>query len=170
MTFHSAKETLTREEVLDILRRNVKLYKNEPEFVNYIVDLALYLLENTAKEHPEDSAKEDRELGRLMAGSSVQIERVGLPSTGAKTPANPSAPLSPPLSSPASSPGPQMPATKAAPIDENRLPRVKVDKGGKTRVYKVFRSHTNTIESLHCPICGSETRGERTCPNCGNVL
>lgn len=39
------QEKMDREEILDILKRNVILYKNDPDFVNYFVDLALYLLE-----------------------------------------------------------------------------------------------------------------------------
>lgn len=167
MVFHSAKESLTREEVLDILRRNVKLYKNEPEFVNYIVDLALFLLENLADRKSDTSEQEEREGGRLRPGSNVQLERFGLPvkETGEALLSTPTTP--PPRSASPSAP-PSAPPVPAG--GESKLPRVQVDKGGRTRVYKVFRAHTNTVESAHCPICGSETGGERICPNCGNVL
>ena len=40
------KKTLTKEQIIEILRRNARLFKNEPEFIAYIVDLAMYLLEN----------------------------------------------------------------------------------------------------------------------------
>lgn len=156
MVFHSAKESLTREEILDILRRNVKLYKNEPEFVNYIVDLALYLLENVAHEELEMRGGFG-EGGRIKAGTGIELERSGLPVSEIHEP-------------PPHTEDPPLPKSPPSAPPESKFPRVQVDKGGKTRVYKVFRAHTHTIESLHCPICGSETRGERICPNCGNVL
>ena len=46
MVVSEPKKTLTKEEILDILRRNARLFKDEPEFVTYIVDLAMYLIEN----------------------------------------------------------------------------------------------------------------------------
>jgi len=157
MAIHPAKETLTREEIIDILRRNVKLYKNEPEFVNYIVDLALYLLESLAdqEEQPREPS-EDVEESRSKLIANIQVEGAGLsPQTEAKEP-----PQKPPAS----------PKPKPQPAEESKMPRVKVDKGGRTRVYKVFRPDTHTLEQLVCPICGSETAGKRVCPNCGNVL
>ncbi len=52
--YRSAKKKLSKDEIIDIMKRNVDLYKNEPDFVNYIVDLAMYLLENRyAKEMPD---------------------------------------------------------------------------------------------------------------------
>ena len=45
MSFKSAKKKLTREEIVEILKRNAELYKNEPDFINYIIDLAMFLLE-----------------------------------------------------------------------------------------------------------------------------
>jgi hypothetical protein len=46
MTVSQPKKRLSKDEVIEILRRNAKLFKNEPEFVTYIVDLAMYLIEN----------------------------------------------------------------------------------------------------------------------------
>jgi hypothetical protein len=37
---------MTKEEVIEILRRNARLFKNEPEFITYIVELAMYLIES----------------------------------------------------------------------------------------------------------------------------
>lgn len=45
MAIRSARETFSKDDVIEILRRNVTLYKNEPEFVEYIVNLALYLID-----------------------------------------------------------------------------------------------------------------------------
>ena len=46
MTVMRPKEKLSKEEIIEILRRNAQLFKDEPEFVKYIVDLAMYLIEN----------------------------------------------------------------------------------------------------------------------------
>ncbi len=45
MAFQEAKKKFTKEEIIEILKKNVALYRSEPEFINYIVDLAMYLLE-----------------------------------------------------------------------------------------------------------------------------
>jgi len=45
MAVKAAKEKFTRQDIIDILQQNVVLYKNEPEFVDYIVNLALYLID-----------------------------------------------------------------------------------------------------------------------------
>ncbi len=156
MAFHSAKQSFTREDILDILRRNVKLYKNEPEFVNYIVDLALYLLENVAQGEQPAEEPEEREPGKIRVSANIEVERTGLAPTEERK-----------LAEVAEVAGPKTPAPDEA---ESKMPRVQVDKGGRTRVYKVFRAHTQTSEAQHCPICGGETRGARVCPNCGNVL
>jgi rubrerythrin len=42
--FKFGKEKLTLEEIKDILRRNIELYHDKPEFVDYFIDLTLYLL------------------------------------------------------------------------------------------------------------------------------
>ena len=56
------KKKLSKEEIIEILRRNAQLFKNEPEFVTYIVDLAIYLIEDLLdqedkKEIPEKTIK-----------------------------------------------------------------------------------------------------------------
>lgn len=43
--YQSAKKNFTREEIIEILKKNVDLYKEDPNFTSYIVDLALYLVE-----------------------------------------------------------------------------------------------------------------------------
>lgn len=40
-----ARRKLTRNQVQEILERNVKLYRDEDSFVPYLVELAIYLLE-----------------------------------------------------------------------------------------------------------------------------
>ena len=46
MTFKTGKQKFTKEEIIDILKRNVSLFRDEEEFVQYIVDLAMYLVEH----------------------------------------------------------------------------------------------------------------------------
>ena len=36
---------MNKEQIIEILKTNVGLYKDEPEFVEYIVNLAMYLIE-----------------------------------------------------------------------------------------------------------------------------
>jgi len=239
MAIHSAKESFSREEVLEILRRNVALYKNEPEFVNYIVDLALYLLDSVAQ---RGETEDDRpSAGHLPNGSAggaageamqrdmrelyAQIEvlhrgdpaqasaQAGKPPTrppavAPQSPASPSAykpvfapppasasappqsaaPPAPPSShpagggahvsvpwtpipSPASPPQPdsQMLGDQDEPV--SHMPRVQIDKGGRTRVYKVFRAQTTLQEGSHCPVCGTlNPPRTRCCKTCGTVL
>jgi len=50
------KKRLTKEQIIEILRRNARLFKNEPEFIAYIVDLAMYLLENFLDQEPKEGA------------------------------------------------------------------------------------------------------------------
>ncbi|AXA35846.1 MAG: hypothetical protein KatS3mg130_0598 [Candidatus Sumerlaea sp.] len=46
MTYKKGKQQFTKEEIIEILKRNVNLFKDEEEFVDYIVELALYLVEH----------------------------------------------------------------------------------------------------------------------------
>ncbi len=46
MTFKRGKQKFTKEEIIDILKRNVSLFRDEDEFIQYIVDLAMYLVEH----------------------------------------------------------------------------------------------------------------------------
>lgn len=46
MVFKKGKQKFTQQEIIDILKRNVNLFRDEEEFVQYIVDLALYLVEH----------------------------------------------------------------------------------------------------------------------------
>jgi rubrerythrin len=39
------KQKVTREELVEALRRNVLQYRDDGEFVQYVIDLALYLVE-----------------------------------------------------------------------------------------------------------------------------
>lgn len=46
MGYKSARENFSKEDILDILKRNVSLYKDEKEFVDYIVNLAMFLIDS----------------------------------------------------------------------------------------------------------------------------
>lgn len=52
MAVSEPKKKMEKVEVIEVLRRNARLFKDEPDFVTYIVDLAMYLIENYL-EHPE---------------------------------------------------------------------------------------------------------------------
>lgn len=53
MGYRPAQEQFTREEIHEILRRNVNLFKDDPGFATYFTDLTLYLL---ASQSSSDSA------------------------------------------------------------------------------------------------------------------
>jgi len=46
MVVSEPRKTLTKDQIIEILRRNARLFKDEPEFVTYIVDLAMFLIES----------------------------------------------------------------------------------------------------------------------------
>ena len=63
--YQSAKKNFTREEIIEILKKNVDLYKGDPNFTSYIVDLALYLVEfayNAPDMGPSIVEKQDMDL------------------------------------------------------------------------------------------------------------
>ncbi len=70
MAIKSAKEEFTKEDVIEILRRNVALYKDEREFVEYIVELATYLIDRHYGE--ERISSEAMPLPPGMRGSKKQ--------------------------------------------------------------------------------------------------
>lgn len=55
MTFKKGKQQFTKEEIIEILKRNVNLFKDEDEFVDYIVELALFLVEHRMQTQTEVS-------------------------------------------------------------------------------------------------------------------
>ncbi len=76
------KRTLTKDEIIDILRRNARLFKDEPEFVNYIVDLAMYLIEQYL-----DRGAEKQAPFRATAKEIKDVYKAFEKFTGSKTPA-----------------------------------------------------------------------------------
>jgi len=57
---------MTKEQIIEVLKTNVELYKNEPEFVEYIVNLAVYLIEY--------QKMDDEQKGRIDFSSFQPIE------------------------------------------------------------------------------------------------
>ena len=45
MAVKAAKPALSKEEIVEILRQNVELYRDEPDFADYLVNLTLYLVD-----------------------------------------------------------------------------------------------------------------------------
>lgn len=44
MTIRKSHDRMTRDEILEVLSANTDLFKDDPKFVEYIVDLAIYLV------------------------------------------------------------------------------------------------------------------------------
>jgi len=82
--YQSAKKSFTRDEIIEILKKNVDLYKNEAGFPSYIVDLALYLVEYGYKrEDDPQPALSDKSMGFLSSSSSQKVYKVfRAPSSG----------------------------------------------------------------------------------------
>ena len=68
MTIKRSKQKFSKDEIIDILKRNVKLFRDEEEFVQYIVDLALYLVQHRIVPGAE-------ELPQLEQPENPNIER-----------------------------------------------------------------------------------------------
>ena len=160
MAYYAAKDTLTRKEIVEILRRNIELYKHEPEFSDYIVNLMQYLLDSlpSGQDLPEDEKKQKAPPNKPRAvtpGFNVRGEIADAEDTPIplykKTP---SAPIK---------------VSPRASANQSTSPKPLAPEG-KTRIYKVFRSSTVFDENQYCKICGSETTGQRICPRCGSIV
>jgi hypothetical protein len=46
MVMKKARQNFSKEEIIEILKRNVNMFRDEEEFVQYIFDLAMYLVEH----------------------------------------------------------------------------------------------------------------------------
>ena len=73
MTYKRGKQQFTKEEIIEILRRNVNLFKDEDEFVDYIVELALYLVEHRMQTQTESG--EGRPASQQQANDDVFEKR-----------------------------------------------------------------------------------------------
>ncbi|MCX7014198.1 MAG: hypothetical protein NTW86_16880 [Candidatus Sumerlaeota bacterium] len=41
----SSRQRLSKQEIVEILKRNFELYRNEPNFIEYLIQLAFYLIQ-----------------------------------------------------------------------------------------------------------------------------
>lgn len=69
MSIQKSREMLSREEIVEILKTNADLFKREPQFADYIVDLALYLIEF----HYADLIRRQKEV-RAAHGNETSFE------------------------------------------------------------------------------------------------
>jgi hypothetical protein len=60
MAVSQPKKKMDKGEIIEVLRRNAKMFKDEPEFVTYIVDLAMYLIENYLEQLPDGKPAEEK--------------------------------------------------------------------------------------------------------------
>ncbi len=67
MAYQSAKKSFTRDEIAEILKKNTELYKDDPNFPNYIADLAIYLVEFAYQKDEETSGLQDNKLDIVTA-------------------------------------------------------------------------------------------------------
>jgi rubrerythrin len=72
VTFKKGKQKFSKEEIIDILKRNVNLFREEEEFVQYIVDLAMYLVEHRLQTQTE--VRERKSTG-VPVGLGTGIEK-----------------------------------------------------------------------------------------------
>jgi hypothetical protein len=81
--YQSAKKHFTRDEIIEILKKNVDLYKNESNFPSYIVDLALYLVEFGYKREAEQPVPTEKSINHQTGAKSQKVYKVfRAPSTG----------------------------------------------------------------------------------------
>jgi len=80
--YQSAKKHFTREEIIEILQKNSDLYRNEPNFASYIVDLAMYLVEYGYKREQEQPVPLEKNIS-LPGPKSQKVYKVfRAPSSG----------------------------------------------------------------------------------------
>lgn len=65
------RRKMTRSQIIDILERNVSLYREEDSFVHYLVELAIYLMEyeydwtESSANPPDLSERPEREIRKI---------------------------------------------------------------------------------------------------------
>lgn len=75
MVFKSAKKKLSRDEIVEILKRNADLYRSEPDFINYIVDLTIFMIEHQFEGNaPTKTAAQSGEI--LTTYSPLEMYRI----------------------------------------------------------------------------------------------
>lgn len=85
MPIREGKETFNKDEIIEILKRNVALYKDEKDFVDYIVELAIYLMDRNYEAAHFD--EEDSSIFWAKAGAvSSHLPSSGPPAPPGKEP------------------------------------------------------------------------------------
>lgn len=189
MTVKRGKQQFTKDEIIDILRRNVQLYRDEVDFVNYIVELSMYLVDHRAA---LESGEKVPPRMPLRTPSSITPSRAmpsPLPGAGSRTPppspgivqesisvAPPSA--APPQAAPASpssSVGSESAAKGAPQIDSSaaveKAARKMIDTGdleyaGGARPPSTH-DEDSAIAEVRCRFCGAVITNKAVCPGCG---
>jgi hypothetical protein len=70
---------MTRSQIIDILERNVSLYREEDSFVHYLVELAIYLMEyeydwsESSATPPDLNPRPEREIRQIANKPPVEI-------------------------------------------------------------------------------------------------
>lgn len=155
MSIKPARQSFNREEILDIIRRNVALYKDEEGFVEYLTDLAAYLFQYALDDESVSALKEDPFQAPTPPGVRLiepDMDPVSLPPTVAelrrrsgevplpgkidpepyRTISAPPPPRTPAVSlpregppKPAGAPGPQLPEPEPRPVRRSQIFQVK---------------------------------------------
>jgi len=72
--YQSGKKFFTHDEIVEIVRKNVELYKDESRFADYIVDLALYLVEYAYKKEEAVPQAPESKLSVITASSQKLLK------------------------------------------------------------------------------------------------
>lgn len=67
MAYQSAKKSFSRDEIAEILKKNTELYKDDPNFPNYLADLAIYLVEFAFQRDEDNPALQENKLDIVTA-------------------------------------------------------------------------------------------------------
>ena len=80
--YQTAKKHFSRDDIIDILNKNVDLYKNEPNFASYIVDLTLYLVEYGYKKPEDQPILDEKNMEFCSSGTRKFYKVFRAPATG----------------------------------------------------------------------------------------
>lgn len=65
MSFSRGKQKYSRDELIDILKRNASVYKDDEVFTQYVIDLATFLVEYRVRVSRETAPEAESDTGRL---------------------------------------------------------------------------------------------------------
>src|SRR4051812_14636442 len=84
------RRKMTRSQIIDILERNVSLYREEESFVHYLVELAVYLMEyeydwsESSASPPDLSDRPEREIRQISIQPPAETGKRGFASLSPK--------------------------------------------------------------------------------------